>query len=170
MTDERREFARAHEPVGAGAWALRRTGARGFRLSLPDERHIEAREGAGFLELWDAGRPSGLRLASDGERGHFVQDPGSGDEIARTSRTGAASSDLVSADGRLFRVRLIGPRAPVVELAGRYGGGLLEARPEAQGGWNVLRTAAGSVFEPALDVLVLFAAEVFSFDEVDERS
>ena len=92
------------------------------------------------------------------------------DEAARTSGMCAGAGErearsLLTADGRLFRIVLRGPRDGRFELVGwETPGAYLVARPESTG-WRIDPTSACGGIDDLRVIAVLFAAEVLDAEE-----
>jgi len=91
-----------------------------------------------------------------------------GDEIGRTMAPSAAPVlapvSVLLADGRLFRLAVIGASDPRVEL-GRWDvpGAFVVGHPDS-GGWELERTVAGSALDAPRGLWILVCAEIGRLD------
>lgn len=164
-------------PRPAGAWEtlrLARLAGGGFQLEGPDGWALRAIPSAGGLTV-QGSAVEGWFLKKEGTRaacGHVLLESGDGDarELARTMRESVAGHlagtvNLVTQDGRLFRI-VSGPaRDPRLELTGwEVHGAYLVARPRVTG-WRITRTAAGRELGGAGEILVAFSAEILDAED-----
>lgn len=90
------------------------------------------------------------------------------EEVGRTTSVGLepvlSPASVLLADGRLFRLAMIGASDPHVEL-GRWDvpGAYLVGRAAA-GGWELERTAAGTALEPPTELWILACVEIGRLD------
>jgi hypothetical protein len=113
---------------------------------------------------------------SDAERG-WILSSSAGDsavELGRTTSAGLepvlASTSMLLADGRLFRLSFSGAAAPSIEV-GRWDlpGAYLVARSR-DGAWELERTVAGSALGPPMELLILTCIEIGRLDGWYEES
>jgi hypothetical protein len=107
---------------------------------------------------------------SDPERGWILCTP-EGDEAREAGRTTAMGDEpvlapvsVLLADGRLFRLAMIGASDPRVEL-GRWDvpGAYLVGRP-ASGAWELERTASGTALTAPPELWILACVEIGRLD------
>jgi len=123
---------------------------------------------AGGFVLTGAGR-LGLEWNA-AERGWILNSlvAGSGREVGRTTAWGdepvLAPVSVLLADGRLFRLAMIGASDPRIEL-GRWDlpGAYLVGRPTA-GAWELEPTAAGTALEAPLELWILTCVDIGRLD------
>jgi len=145
----------------------RRTGG-GFQVEGVSATPIEGvPDGAGFVLT--GGAPWRLTWSAT-ERGWLLSTltGGPDDELGRTTATGVepvlAPSSVLLADGRLFRLAVIGASDLRVEL-GRWDvpGAYAVGRP-AEGSWEWERTAAGAALEAPAELWILACVELGRLD------
>jgi len=136
-------------------------------------------EGVGAAPIDGVPDDAGFVLAGAGpwrltwsatERGFILNDlaGGASGEVGRTASIGLepvlAPASVLLADGRLFRLAMIGASDPRVEL-GRWDvpGAYLLGRPES-GGWDLERTAAGEALYAPPELWILACVEIGRLD------
>ena len=140
----------------------------GFRIEGVGTTPIEGVPTALGFEVQGAGP---WRLTwSDGERGWLLTsvegDPAV--EVGRTTSHGLepvlSPSSVLLADGRLFRLAMIGASEPRIEL-GRWDvpGAYVIGRAVA-GDWELERTAAGTALMPPPELWILACVEIGRLD------
>jgi hypothetical protein len=140
----------------------------GFRIEGVAAAPIDGVPGAAGFALEGAG-PFGLEWNA-AERGWILSalEAGSAREVGRTTAWGdgqlAAPVSVLLADGRLFRLAMIGASDPRIEL-GRWDlpGAYLVGRPTA-GGWELERTAAGTALEAPPGLWILACVDIGRLD------
>jgi hypothetical protein len=139
----------------------------GFRIQGVAQTPIDAvPDRGGFLVTGS----EAYRLSwSDSERGWLLnQVSSSQDEVGRTTSTGservASPASLLLADGRLFRLALIGASEPHFAL-GRWDvpGAYAQAWP-ANGSWDLTLTAAGQALSAPETLWILTCIEIARLD------
>jgi len=126
---------------------------------VPDDAGFVLSGGAPWRLSWSASERGWILGLLSGE---------SSDELGRTTAAGVepvlAPSSVLLADGRLFRLAMIGASDPRVEL-GRWDvpGAYAVARP-AQGAWMLERTAAGEALEAPVELWILTCVELGRLD------
>jgi len=126
---------------------------------VPDDAGFVLSGGAPWRLTWSAS-----------ERGWILSTlvAESPDELGRTTASGVepilAPSSVLLADGRLFRLAMLGASEPRVEL-GRWDvpGAYAVARPAA-GAWTLERTAAGEALEAPMELWILTGVELGRLD------
>ena len=148
--------------TAAGGFALEAEGAGTIRLQpVPGGWLVEEPDG---LDGWRLNRGSLLSLGfilmeADGtaEAGRTMSLPGSGRD--------ADLRYLLTSDGRLYRMRLHGPRDGRYELQGwEAPGAYLTARP-ASSNWTISPEPASSGLREIRPLMILFAAEILDSEE-----
>lgn len=124
---------------------------------------------AGGLRLVVDGDPWQLAW-SDDEHGWILSSAAAGvaTELGRTTASGPepvlASTSMLLADGRLFRLSFQGAASPRVEV-GRWDlPGAYVIASESDGAWTLTRTAAGTALGPPLELLILTCTEIGRLD------
>jgi hypothetical protein len=151
---------------------LRRTAAGGFALEVA---------GTGTIRLQP--EPGGWRVAGKGELdgwflhrgslssvGFILMEADGTTEAGRTMSLPGTGRDadlryLFTSDGRLYRMRLYGPRDGRYELQGwEVPGAYLTARPGSRN-WKISPDPASSGLREIRPLLILFAAEILDSEE-----
>jgi len=126
---------------------------------VPDGDGFVLAGGAPWRLTWSAGERGWLLSALEGAPG---------DELGRTTafrlEPVLAPSSILLADGRLFRLAMVGASAPRVEL-GRWDVPGAYAVGHASGGvWELERTAAGTALEAPIELWILAGVEIGRLD------
>ncbi len=144
---------------------LATTGGGGFTIDPGGGARRVAADPAGegweVREVPDAPRWVLLRDAS--YPGGFVLREIGGGEVGRTTREAGDDgppSSLLAPDGRLFRVARRGARTTRFELTGWEVSGAYLVACSGEKGFEIARTEAGRAFDLAVEILILFAAEL----------
>ncbi len=140
----------------------------GFRIEGVAAAPIDGVPAAAGFVLTGAG-PFGLAWNA-AERGWILNSlvAGSGREVGRTTTWSheavLAPVSVLLADGRLFRLAMIGASDPRVEL-GRWDlpGAYLVGRPSA-GAWELERTAAGTALDAPPELWILTCVDIGRLD------
>jgi len=140
----------------------------GFRIQGVAAAPIDGVPAAAGFVLTGAG-PWGLAWNA-AERGWILDTLAAGPEreVGRTATMGQepvlAPVSVLLADGRLFRLAMIGASDPRIEL-GRWDvpGAYLVGRAVA-GGWELERTAAGTALEAPPELWILTCVEIGRLD------
>jgi len=139
----------------------------GFRIQGVGQTPIEAvPDDGGFLVTGS----HACRLSwSDSERGWLLnQVVRPNDELGRTTSAGrervASPASVLLADGRLFRLAMVGASEPHFAL-GRWDvpGAYAQARPE-DGSWELTLTAAGEALSAPETLWILTCVEIARLD------
>ena len=140
----------------------------GFRLEGAGEAPIEGvPDGAGFA--LSGGVPSRLDWV-DAERGWLLTDgaAASAGELGRTTAERLdpvlAPSSVLLADGRLFRLAMIGASDPRIELGRWDVPGAYAVGHAKDGAWELDRTAAGTALDAPAALWVLTCVEIGRLD------
>lgn len=152
--------------------SLRRTGSGGFALES---------DGAGAIRMEPA--REGWKVVAEGEEacwllarggqawGGFILREADGEsEAGRTMALPGSGREpdlryLLTSDGRLYRIRLRGPREGRYELQGwEVPGAYLTARPERDG-WKITPEPASSGLREIRPLMILLAAEILDSEE-----
>jgi hypothetical protein len=140
----------------------------GFRLEGADLAPIEGvPDGAGFSI--SGGAPSRLDW-SDAERGWLLTDLAAppaaelGRTTAETLEPVLVPSSVLLADGRLFRLAMVGASDPRIELGRWDVPGAYAVGHATDGAWELERTAAGTALDAPAALWVLTCVEIGRLD------
>ncbi len=139
----------------------------GLRLQCAAGESFELCRDAGRLRVDEPSRCSGWTIQPDRDApGLVLLDGDDGNELARTSRgpgadAGAIAPSLLTADGRLFRIRSR-VRPPRFELCGWETPGAYLVIEPTEEGWRVRPTTASAGLAEIDTLTLLVAAEVLA--------